>query len=100
MSNMKCDLYKNEASDPTLNAQRNLGWRSHFVDADTLRFHKSRVLSCHITDDGLLLAIVHRDSLDWDNTRRGFRFTIFDVFGTVIASVELEAAFKTREQAS
>jgi hypothetical protein len=93
------DLYKNEASDPKLNAQRNLMGRTHFVDPDTLRFHKSRVIACHITDGGLLFALITSDALDWHNTKRGFRYTVFDLFGTVVASVKLEDAYKTRAQA-
>jgi len=97
---MKIELYRDEASDATLNAQRNLSWRTHFVDADTLRFHKSRVMSSHVTDGGLLFAVVTSDSLNFENTRRGFRFAIFDVFGTCLQRPELEQAFRTRHQAT
>jgi hypothetical protein len=91
--------YKQEASDAKLNAQRNLMGRTHFVDPDTLRFHKSRVIATHITDGGLLFALITSDALDWDNTKRGFRYTVFDVFGNTVASLKLEEAFKTRAQA-
>ena len=93
------NLYRHEASDPKLNAQRNLMGRTHFVDPETLRFHKSRIIACHIADNGLLFALVHSDALDWDNTKRGYRYTIFDVFGSTVASVNLEDAFKTRDKA-
>jgi hypothetical protein len=93
------ELFTNQASDAKLNAQRNLMGRTHFVDPDTLRFHKSRVIATHITDGGLLFALMTSDALDWDNAKRGFRYTVFDVFGTAVASVKLEDAFKTRAQA-
>jgi hypothetical protein len=94
------NLYRQEASDPKLNAQRNLMGRTHFVDPDTLRFHKSRVLAFHISDGGLLCAVLHSDALDWENTRRGYRYTVFDLFGTTVASLDLAEAFKTRAAAS
>jgi hypothetical protein len=35
-----------------------------------------------------------------DNRRRGFRFVIFDLFGTVIARTELANAYRTSDQAT
>lgn len=78
------NLYRNESSDPKSNAQRNLVGRTHYVDDDTLRFHKSRVMSARHTDGGLLFAIVTSDAKDSENRSRGFRYVIFDLFGTVI----------------
>lgn len=94
------DLFSDKASDPTANAQRNLMGRTHFVDPDTLRFHKSRVLRARHHDDGLLFSIVTSDSLDWNNTKRGFRYAIFDIFGTCLDRPDLEQSFKTSEQAN
>lgn len=93
-------LFKNESSDALQNAQRNLMGRTHYVDPDTLRFHKSKVLAAHVIDRGLLFAIITSDALDYDNTRRGFRYAIFDVFGHVVARTAIEDAYRTREQAS
>ncbi len=92
-------LYREEASDPKLNAQRNLFGRTHYVDNDTLRFHKSRVLSTAVADGGLLFAIITSDALDFNNTKRGVRFVIFDVLGNVVDRTNLESAYRTREQA-
>ena len=92
------NLYRSESSDPKTNAQRNLCGRTHYVDEDTLRFHKSRVLSAGITDQGLLFWIVTSDALTPDGRRRGFRYVIFDVFGTVAARPKLEEAFLKREK--
>lgn len=94
------NLYRNESSYPKVNAQRNLCGRTHYVDDDTLRFHKSRVLSARHTDGGLLFAIVTSDAADMRNTSRVFRYVIFDVFGTVIERQKLEDGYKRSEQAT
>lgn len=89
--------YRNESSDPKSNAQRNLCGRTHYVDDDTLRWHKSRVVAARATDGGLLFAITTTDALDMNNTRRGYRYVIFDVFGNTISRPDLEHSFRTRE---
>ena len=91
-------LFRNESSDAKTNAQRNLCGRTHYVDGDTLRFHKSRVLAARVIDKGLLFAITTSDALDMNNTKRGYRYVILDVFGTVLARPTLENAFRTRQQ--
>ena len=91
--------YKNESNHAATNAQHNLMGRTHYVDPGTLRWHKSRVLTARPTDDGLLFAITTSDALDMHNTRRGFRYVIFDLFGNVIKREKLEDAFKSHKQA-
>lgn len=93
-------FYRNESSNPKWNAQRNLSGRTHYVDDDTLRFHKSRVLSARHTDGGLLFAIVTSDAKDYQGRTRGFRYVIFDLFGTILDRPELDDAFKTSERAT
>lgn len=94
------ELYREQGSNPKYHAQRNLQGRTHYVDDDTLRFHKSRVLSARIVDGGLLFAIVTSDALDYNNTKRGYRYVVFDVFGKVLSRVDLEDAFKTAAAAT
>lgn len=89
-------LYENRLSNPTANAQSNLSGRTHYVDADTLRFHKSRILSAAAVDDGLLFVIIESCAMDYHNTRRGFRYVVFDIFGSVISRVELEDCWQSR----
>ncbi len=36
------NLYRSESNNPKWNAQSNLSGRTHYVDEDTLRWHKSR----------------------------------------------------------
>lgn len=93
------DLFKEQSDNPKINAQRNLCGRTHYVDDDTLKFHHSRVMSARVVNRGLLFAITTSDSLDYQNTKRGFRYVVFDIFGTVIARVELEQAYRTNKQA-
>ena len=93
-------LYKCESSYPKPNAQANLCGRTHYVDDDTLRFHKSRILSAHVVDRGLLFAIVTSDALDMNNSKRGYRYVIFDVFGTVLARTKLEEAHARSQSAT
>lgn len=93
-------LFRTESHDPKTNAQRNLCGRTHYVDDDNLRFHKSHVISARVVDNGLLLAIVTSDALDFENRKRGFRYVIFDVFGTVVSRCDIEHARRTSEQAT
>jgi hypothetical protein len=94
------NLYRNESSYPKNNAQANLCGRTHYVDDGTLKFHHSRVLSSHVVDHGLLFAIVTSDALDMDNTKRGYRYVIFDIFGNVVGRTLLEDAYSTSRAAT
>lgn len=91
--------FRQEQSDPKYNAQRNLSGKTHYVDDDTLRWHKSRVLSARELHGGLLFRIVCSDALDMHNTNRGFRAVVFDVFGTTVNRPSLEEAVKTKQAA-
>ena len=92
-------LFKNESGYPLVNAQRNLMGRTHYVDPDTLRFHKSRVLAARVIDQGLLFAIITSDALDYQNSKRGFRYVVFDLFGNVVARPDLEHSYSKRAAA-
>src|SRR3974377_2288760 len=93
------NLYRHESSNPKFNAQRNLQDRTHYVDDASLRWHKSRVLSAPIVTNGLFLAITTTSAApDPDNTPRGFRYVIFDIFGNILERPKLEDAFRTHAQ--
>lgn len=92
--------YQEKSSYPLPNARQNLSGRTHYVDEDTLRFFKARVLSARPHCDGLIFALIESVSLDWNHTRRGFRFVVFDIFGAVIERPTMEGAFKSRAAAS
>ena len=91
--------YTNQSSNPKWNAQRNLTGRTHYVDEDTLKFHKSRVLHTYVVDNGLFFALVESVALDMNNRSRGFRFVIFDLFGTILERPNLEATYSTTNKA-
>lgn len=93
------ELYKTQSSDELCNAQRNLTGRTHYVDQDTLRFHKSRILRTAIVDKGLLFCLIESCALDMHNTRRGFRYVVFDVFGSTISSPSLEDCYSSKKAA-
>lgn len=96
----KCGtLYESKSSYAKRDAQRNLDGRTHYVEDDTLRFHHSRVLSRRILAEGLFYEICCSDGLDWENRRRGFRVTTFDVFGTALGRPDLEHSSNSSRQA-
>lgn len=93
------ELFSEKSSNTKYNAQRNLQGRTHYVDDDTLRFHKSRILSTHVGSNGLIFALIESYSADYNNTRRLFRPVVFDIFGTVISRVDLEEGYKYKQAA-
>ena len=73
-------------SSPLLEAQSHLEGLTHYVDSATLRFHGSRVNSCAVLANGLLLKLHCTDAMDMHNTKRGHRVIVFDVFGKLPSS--------------
>ena len=92
-------LYTTESSHAKWNAQRNLQGRTHYVDDETLRWHKSRILSTYITDSGLLFALIESCAADSNNHKRGFRHVIFDLFGNVVERPTLHDLFSSSKAA-
>lgn len=92
--------YANRSSHPLVEAQKNLIGRTHYVDPDTLRFHKSRVLDCRIHYNGLFISIIESCAVTMDGRKRGFRYVLFDIFGNVVARPDLDDCFKSRAAAT
>ena len=93
-------LYKNiHGLSPTTNAQGNLDGRTHYVDTPTLRFFKSRIVSALPVSNGAFYKIIESASLDYSNTKRGFRAVLFDIFGTVVYRPDLDQCFTSKEKA-
>ena len=88
-----------KSCNPKYNAQRNLSGRTHYVDDETLRWHKSRIISANHLCGGLLFRIVTSDALNMQNTKRGFRAVVHDVFGNCVSRPELENAARTSDKA-
>ena len=92
-------LYGHKSSYALSNAQLNLENRTHYATDSSLRYFGARISSAHETASGLLFYIIESSFLDSDNTKRGFRYAIFDIFGECVARLSIEAACKTSEQA-
>ena len=56
--------YNGKSFDALRNAQRNLEGRTHYVDTNTLSFHKSRVLAANADAEGLLFVLLTSDAAD------------------------------------
>lgn len=92
-------LFTDKHYDAKYNAQNNLEGLTHYVDDATLRYHKARVLNTFITDGGLLLCLIESVAIDPYNNKRGFRYAIFDIFGTNISRLSLEDCVATKKRA-
>ena len=80
-------------------AQDALAGRTHYADPETLRYFHSRILSARPILDGLFFRITESCALDPDNSRRGFRCVIFDIFGEVVYRPNLENCRASRDPA-
>lgn len=92
-------LYERKSSYPKNDAQQNLAGRTHYVDDDTLKYFRARVLSSHAPYNGLLFAILESSSGDYQHKSRIFRYVIFDIFGTVLDRPKIEESYKSKEPA-
>lgn len=87
-------------SNPTTAAQSQLSGRTHYADADTLRYFRARILRTVIAADGLLLALVESRGADLTiSGRRRFAYAIFDVSGRVVSGRGGDQNFGTRRAA-
>ena len=93
-------LFTDRYQNPAGNAQENLGGRTHYADPQTLRYHKSRILSARPLSMGAFFLIVESCALDYQNTRRGFRAVLFDLAGEAVYRPALDETHKTRDKAS
>jgi hypothetical protein len=82
-------------ASPTRDAQLNLEGRTHYVDDSTLRYFHSRVIYAGDHCHGLIYTIVESIALDQKNHSRGFRFVIFDIFGTIVERASIDGAYRT-----
>jgi hypothetical protein len=86
-------------SNPMHYAQDQLSVRTHYVDDSTLRFFHARVIGAHHDAEGLLFWIVESSAHDYENTARGFRPVVFDIFGEVVFRPDLSDMVKTSDKA-
>jgi hypothetical protein len=90
-------LFTSKSGHDKANAQQNLAGRTHYADADTLRYFKSRILRSYHRHGGLLFVIIESVNSKPYDTNRTKRAVIFDVFGTVVN--DREEWFATSAQA-
>ena len=97
---MNLNLYEDKGyTNPKHVAQYNISGRTHYVDDSTLRFHYSRVLDYDVHFGGLMFSIIESCALDMNNTKRGFRFVVFDIAGNVLERASLDDTFSTSKAA-
>ena len=96
---MRNSLFSDRYDNPKRNAQDNLEGITHYVTDSSLRFHKSRILYGRPQCGGLIYALVTSDSADYQNTKREFRYVLFDLNGTVIDRPELGEGFTSKDKA-
>lgn len=90
-------LYDCQSCDPKFDAQRNLQGRTHYVDDDTLKGFKARILNACATDDGLIFWLVESVASRPDHGGYNKRFIAFDLFGNVIC--DRDRWFRTSDKA-
>ena len=91
--------YQNFYTQPKACAQQNLRGRTHYVDDDTLKYHKARVLNCAPACDGLAYWIIESYAADYKGSARAVRPVVFDICGNVVHRVALDEGFKTEKAA-
>lgn len=92
-------LFSDRRSDSKARAQDCLQGRTHYVDPDTLRYFKSRILGSDVICSDTLFYIIESVSLDAGHTRRGVRAVVFDIFGTTVYRPSMDECHKTRQMA-
>jgi hypothetical protein len=92
-------LYDNKSSDPKNNAQLNLEGRNYFATDSTLRAFGSRINSAHPTASNLLFYVIESSYTNWEKTKRGFKFVVFDIFGEEVNRLSIAEAVSTSEKA-
>jgi len=97
LNRMGIGLFETKSSYGDCDAKRNLQGHTHYVDDDTLRYFKARILRGRHHDGGLLYSMVESVNSKPHEGSKNKRGVVFDVFGTVLT--ERDQWFTTAEQA-
>ena len=89
------DLYHYRRSDSKFRAQDCLEGRTHYVDDSTLSYFHSRIVRSDVCRSGAFFYIIESCALNSDNTARGFRGVVFDIFGTAVYRPAMDECYKT-----
>jgi hypothetical protein len=81
---MRLHPYRCESAYPEIDAQRNLSGRTHYVDPETLRFFRSRILHAEHVARGMLYVVVESRGIEEKDGRRGMRVVLFNLAGNVL----------------
>ena len=84
LQSLNLRTFSDKSYDAQRNARINLEGITHYVDLDTLRYFKSRIVKAFDSCHGSIFFLVESVAKNPDNTERGFRFVLFDVFGEVV----------------
>ena len=76
--------FRCESSYSDCDAERNLRGRTHYLDPDTVKYFKSRVLAAGRSHENLIYYIAESVNSRPDHGGYNKRFVAFDVFGTVV----------------
>jgi hypothetical protein len=76
--------FRCESCYPEYDAPRNLQGRTHYVDADTMKAFKAKILNGGCTKDGLLYWLVESVQSRPDHGGYTRRAVVFDIFGTIV----------------
>lgn len=80
-------------------AQDNLNGLTHYVQDSTLKYFKAKILRAKPILDGAFYMILESSSMDFENTKRGFRCVVFDRFGDTVERPSLDEMSTTSKQA-
>ena len=80
---LNVELFSDKSCYIAGNAVQNLRGRTHYVDKDTLRFFKARIVGGAHQCSGTVFRLIESLPKGFDG-QRGFRFVAFDVFGNVL----------------
>ena len=84
---------------PKADAQHNLRGRTFYVDDDTLKYFKARILNSAPACDGLVYWIIESYAVDYANINRAFRPVVFNILGDIVYRVNIDDGFKTEKAA-
>lgn len=84
-------------SDVNYTAQRTMGDRSHFYDADTMRYFGCRVSHVDVLHGGVLMVAVMSQKAGYNDSKRVWRYAIHDCSGWTVG--EESADYSSRKQA-
>lgn len=93
------ELFNYKSSDPKHNTQRNLAGRTHYAEDSSLKFFHARIVSGEAIEEGLFFKMVESVALNYDNTCRGFRVIVFDLFGQPIFRPKFEECTNSKATA-